>query len=502
MNGSITRRCGCRNPQTGAHYNASCPKLTDREHGTWTVRQELHPDGDGKRRTFRRSGFKTEPDAQKEMDTVRALLALADEDNPQDSIAISDMIAACAKSKTNLPTAEEVARRFKAGQALNSRMSIAEWLDLWLAGKKKLRPTGKTRYEMDIRVHLKPHIGGIRLDRLCVQHLDQMFTAIDDRNEEILEQNAQRRQALNDLKEIRDRAARRVAREAIAQMPPFRRVTGPSTQQHIRATLRTALNAAIAQQYIDFNAAEHVEVTSAVKPKALVWTPEHVAHWKKTGEKPSPVMVWTPAQTGTFLDSVANDRLYALWHLITFRGLRRGEGCGARWTALAKSSNTLSVASQLVQNGWEVLEGAPKTNSGIRTVALDPESMEVLRQHELRQKADRLRFGPAWVDTGLIFTMEDGTWLHPGKISDRFARLVADAGLPPIRLHDLRHGAATLALAAGIDIKVVSEMLGHSDTRVTLNIYQSVLPEMAHDAAEAVVRLVPRRGKPAAGESS
>jgi hypothetical protein len=115
-----------------------------------------------------------------------------------------------------------------------------------------------------------------------------------------------------------------------------------------------------------------------------------------------------------------------------------------------------------------------------------------LREHKKRQDSERAQWGTAWKPTGHIFTQEGGSWLHPGKVSDLFERLVAAAGLPPVRLHDLRHGAATLMLAAGIDIKVVSDTLGHSDTRITRDIYQAVLDDLARAAAEAVIKLVPR----------
>ncbi|RDG38228.1 integrase [Streptomyces corynorhini] len=105
------------------------------------------------------------------------------------------------------------------------------------------------------------------------------------------------------------------------------------------------------------------------------------------------------------------------------------------------------------------------------------------------------RDASAWVDTGLVFTQADGSWLHPGKVTDLFERLVAASGLPPIRLHDLRHGAATLMLAAGIDVKIVSDTLGHSDTRITRDIYQSVLPHVGRTAAEATAKLVPLQRK-------
>ncbi|MFI1186302.1 tyrosine-type recombinase/integrase [Streptomyces californicus] len=92
-----------------------------------------------------------------------------------------------------------------------------------------------------------------------------------------------------------------------------------------------------------------------------------------------------------------------------------------------------------------------------------------------------------------MFTHEHGSFLHPGKFSDLFERLTEAVGLPPIHLHDLRHVAATLMLAAGVGIKAVSETLGHSDTRITRGIYQSVLDDLARDAAEKVVQLVPMR---------
>jgi integrase len=99
----------------------------------------------------------------------------------------------------------------------------------------------------------------------------------------------------------------------------------------------------------------------------------------------------------------------------------------------------MAVATQLVQDGWEIIEGAPKTNSGVRTIALDTESITYLRDHRKRQAGERAQWGTAWKLTGRIFTQEDGSWLHPGKVSDLFERLIAAAGLRPVRLHDLRH---------------------------------------------------------------
>jgi integrase len=92
-----------------------------------------------------------------------------------------------------------------------------------------------------------------------------------------------------------------------------------------------------------------------------------------------------------------------------------------------------------------------------------------------------------------VFTYEDGRPLRPGHISEHFGVLVRKAGLPPVRFHDLRHGSATLSLAAGVDIKIVQEMLGHSTSAFTRDVYTSVVPEIAAAAAEAVAAIVPRK---------
>lgn len=181
-----------------------------------------------------------------------------------------------------------------------------------------------------------------------------------------------------------------------------------------------------------------------------------------------------------------------MWHLITFRGLRRGEACGTRWVDLHRKRRSLTAATQLVQDGWEIVESAPKTNSGERVITLDGYTDEVLELHRAKQAVERAEWGLSWTDTGRMFTREDGTWIHPGWLSDYFERLVEASGLPPIRLHDLRHVAASLMLAAGVDEKIVSETLGHSDTRITRDTYQSVMPRIAAEAGEATAAIVPR----------
>ncbi|MBY8866648.1 site-specific integrase [Streptomyces sennicomposti] len=496
MKGSTHRRCYCRDPETGKPLGKNCPKLSSRKHGSYSIRQELPSREDGTRRSFSRAGYDSLKAAQADLDHVRALLGLAESDDPEGLAHIAELLEKVADEKAPLPNVEETRRRLSHGLDLTSRLTVGEWLDMWLAAKKG-RPSAISRDESNIRVHLKPRIGHIRLDRLRVSHLSEMFEAIAEANVEIEEANAARRRAIEDLAEIpwkgrEHRARRKVLKAAIAEMDPFRRMVTPATRQRIRSTLRAALNTAIAQQLITFNPAAHVPMEAGKRPKALVWTEERILHWKRTGEKPSPVMVWTPEHTGLFLDHVAEDRLYALWHLVAFRGLRRGEACGQRWTDTHLDESRITVAKQLVVSGWEVYEDDPKTDAGARTIALDSDTVQALKQHRVQQDKDREEWGSAWVETARVFTKENGEMLHPANVTRRFIELYEEIGLPPIRLHDLRHGAATLAHAAGADLKDIQEMLGHSSIAITADTYTSLLPEADRAIAEAAARLVPR----------
>jgi integrase len=188
-----------------------------------------------------------------------------------------------------------------------------------------------------------------------------------------------------------------------------------------------------------------------------------------------------------------DDRLYALYHLIVFTGLRRGEACGVHWDDVDLDAKTLTVRWQIVQNGWATEIDTPKTDDSDATVALDTTTVGVLRAHRTRQRKEKLAAGGGWTPSQLVFTTVAGKQLHPADVTDHFHDLANQAGLPPIRLHDLRHGTATLGLAAGVDMKVISGQLRHSDPHFTAATYAHILPELAHNAAEATAAMVPLR---------
>ena len=132
----------------------------------------------------------------------------------------------------------------------------------------------------------------------------------------------------------------------------------------------------------------------------------------------------------------------------------------------------------------------PKTRASLRLVALDPGTVAVLRRHLLRQRAERLAAGPAYVDSGLVIRRLDGTPVNPTDWVAIFFKQAKRLDLPHIRFHDLRHTHATLALQAGVHPKIMSERLGHTSTAFTLDIYSHAVPTMQADAALAVGALI------------
>ncbi|MBA2769507.1 MAG: site-specific integrase [Sporichthyaceae bacterium] len=435
MRGSTFQRCGCRDA-TGRQLGADCPQRSRRGHGSWWIRYDAPRDTDGQRRQASAGPFDSRREAE---------------------VALADVLD----------------RRHKGTYVAADRgLTFARYLDEWMAGKLALKASTRTSYDHHIALYLKPGLGHVALADLRDTDFEELYAAM---------RQIGRPQAGNPSPMLaRLLGARTTTKQA-------RRPLTPNRVRSVHATVRSALNAAVKRHKIAHNPALYVELERVRLPRALVWTDERVTEWRRAGRRPSPVMVWTPVQTGAFLDAVADDRLYALWHLLAFRGLRRSEAVWLSWVDVDLDAATATVRSGSQQD-WD----GPKSEASERAVALDPGTVVVLRRHRKAQKETRLLWGAGWIETGLVFTHEDGRALSPNGVSQRFDRLVTRHGVPPIRLHDLRHVAATLALTAGADIKVVSEQLGHSTTQITRDIYLSVMPQVAQAAADAAATLVPR----------
>lgn len=356
------------------------------------------------------------------------------------------------KTEAEAALAELVDSVGKGTVAHDERQTLATYLRVWLVEKERngLRPTTARTYRDHIDGLIVPMLGHLRLRDLRPTHVEHLL------------------------------------REAAK--PTADRRMGPASVRRVHATLRSALATAKRQRLVSFNAAVDVELPKVNRPR---------------------VQPWEPAELGKFLDHIAADRWAPLYELIAATGLRRGEAVGLRWSDVDLERRVLIVRQQIVALDGEqtpcpycgeqhrgAVFGRPKTSSGEdRVVELDGGVVGVLLGHRLHQDAERTTWGDAYSDHGLVFAREDGTPIPPERVTKRFVTLVREAGLRPIRVHDLRHGSASLMLAAGVPMAVVSKRLGHSTIALTSDTYSHLLEGVGRDAAERAAALIPRAPK-------
>jgi integrase len=455
VKGSISRRCYCKDPQTGKELGPRCPDLKSSKHGEWEFRARLVTTAG--RKSYRRGGHRTRKDAEAYRDHVAALLRLAKGD-AGDLAKIGDLIFK-VKRGAQLPPVEDVRRRLGLGQDLDRSQTLGEWLEQWFAGKRALRDSTARGYRQHLDHYLIPILGDFPLDRLSAEHISDMFDAINEWNDEIA-------------------LAREEGRAPVLEGDKRQRSkhVGVATQRRVYATLRTALNAAWKARRVDHNVALFVEMPAEYRDPRLVWSPEQVAH---------------------FLEFAAEDRLAALYRLVLLYGPRRGEAVGARRSAFNHANRELKVIRPILQLGGKLVESRPKTRAGERTLYLDQATADLIKRVCTARLRERLQWGEAYEDNDLIWCREDGSPYPPDYVSRHFIDLSERAGLPRIQLHAGRHTAASLRLEAGVDIKVVSEGLGHSNTSITQNLYTHVRRVLHDRAADAVIQLLPERKRAA-----
>jgi integrase len=170
-------------------------------------------------------------------------------------------------------------------------------------------------------------------------------------------------------------------------------------------------------------------------------------------------------------------------------GMRRGEVLGLRWRDIDLDRSRIAVRNAIVSVAYEVLESSPKSHQA-RVIDLDPETAAMLGRHRDAPAGERARLGADYQDHDLVICAEDGAAIHPQSFSQSFERAVASAGVRRIRQHDLRHTHATIAVKAGVPVKVISERLGHESPAFTLKQYAHVLPGMQAEAAELIAAAV------------
>jgi integrase len=254
------------------------------------------------------------------------------------------------------------------------------------------------------------------------------------------------------------------------------RKLGPRSVAYVGAILGRALGDAVRWNLI-------------VRNPCLVARPPRA----RIADRP-PQRTWTGEEVQAFLTDMQDDRLAAFWRLLASTGIRRGEGLGLRWSDVDLMNRAVSINRTLVRRDPTagnpgLMFAPPKTSRGRRLVYIDALTAAEMRVHRKRQAEERLLAGTAWDDSDLVFCERDGAPLNPDYVSDAFKRYMRRSSLPRIRLHDLRHTWATLALRAGVHPKVVQEQLGHSTISITMDIYSHAIPTMQADAVEQVAAL-------------
>lgn len=449
------KRCGCTDPETGKQLGEQCPELPSRRHGAWSY--EIRLDTTTGRRQLKRGGFGREKDAASVLDAIGELVKLARDDDRARK-RIGDLIFEKTKRGGQLPELGDVRRRLGLRREdLGSSEAFAMAWEAYLAGKRKAkRPSYVNSLEQIGRNWLLPVLAEIPVDRITGEHCLMVFERLDMLNEEIEAAREEKRAPVLPG-DVRDR----------------KQYTGVATQHRIYAALRNFLNRQWKKLHvIPFNPVFAVELAPETREAALVWTPDQVA---------------------CFLDFTADDRLAFLWRLALLRGFRRGELAGMADGDMDVDAAAITVNVALLLIGGKLSWGKPKSRAGERVVGLDSGSVAAGRAHRARRKRDRLAAGASWQESGHMFTRPDGQPLNPDYISRRFRELTDEAGLPRIKFHGTRHTAATLALEAKIDTRIVSEQLGHSTTRITQDLYQHVRVQLQIDAAEQTVALLPER---------
>src|SRR2546423_12465659 len=288
----------------------------------------------------------------------------------------------------------------------------------WVAGRGGLAESTRVSYTEHINVYIIPALGSIPLAELTIKDLNDFYLAL-----------ARRRTRLRGS------------------------TLSAGTVTRVHATLRAGLNAALRRGLIEWNPAREAEPPRRHRPRAVVWTEDLIAHWKDTGERPS-VAVWTATQTAVFLAAIAGDRLYAAYHLIALRGLRRVEAAGLRWCDLDLERGLCFITHQVQRRGWGIPPGPPETPTSGRAGGLGRATGEGFKAHRRRAEAEGQDRGVA--PPGFLFTPGYGQPVAPEYLYRRFVKLVGQHGPPPVRLPDLPPGAGAPGLGARLGLEGVS----------------------------------------------
>lgn len=317
----------------------------------------------------------------------------------------------------------EVVRARQQRQLISEpSQKVSDYLSHWLEdqARLKVRPRTYECYALNVR-RLTPWVGHLRLDKLGPAHLEHCYAELLDGG-----------------------------------------LSARSVEQ-VHAVLRIALRRAVRLGLLN------------QAPTALVTPPRGTRH---------EMQILTPEQVQTLLRVTEGHHLQPLWLVLVTSGLRLGEATGLTWGSIDLDRGTLAVRQALQRQRGKGLQFVePKTSRSRRTVYLASGAVSALRQHRMRQEETYVRNGVPWSEDALVFSTQTARPLEPRNVRHSLRRALMAAKLPPIRVHDLRHTAASYLLSLGTHPKVVQELLGHSSVLLTLDTYSHVLPALHREVA-------------------
>ena len=305
------------------------------------------------------------------------------------------------------------------------RRTVGDLLDAWLETvTPNLKPATIAQYRLEVENHVRPALGHVRLARLNAAQIQRLITA--------LQASGRRR-----------------------------------TASLVLTLLRQVLAMAVRWGWI------------AANPADRVVRPQHRAPEKT---------MWDAGQLGAFLQGTAGYWLGPLWVVAVATGCRLGELLGLTWGDVDMAAGTLAVQRTLQRVAGEWISEGPKTRAGARTLALPGEALAALQRQRAWQAEHRLRQGPDWPATDLVFTTPEGQPIHRATVAHAMARKCDRLGLPRMTPHGLRHLHASLLLAEGLPIPAVSKRLGHANAGVTMTVYAHAIGQGDAGAADAIGR--------------
>jgi integrase len=321
-----------------------------------------------------------------------------------------------------------------------ARRTVGQFLDHWL--EETVQPSVRTRtyasYSQMVRLHIKPGLGHHQLAQLTPQDV-QAFLKLKSETK---------------------------SRKSDATL-------SPRTVQYLRAILRQALGQALMWDLVPRNVA------------ALATPPRSERHEAQT---------LSPEQAISLLGTAHGDRLEALYVVTLVTGIRQAEALGLRWSDLDLQANTLTLRKQLQRVNGQYELNAPKTVGSRRALPLLPRTVDALREHRDRQLFEKQSAGSGWLNEhDLVFTTASGAPLNARVVVSRFKALLKRAALPDARFHDLRHSCASLLAYLNVHPSVIMAILGHSTSRLTMDLYTHVDPMLLCDAADKMQGLLSGR---------